>query len=217
LPNDHTDGGKKGFPTPASLVADNDLGLGQLVDLVSHSSIWRSSAIVVVEDDTQDGADHVDAHRMPAFLISPWTRTGAVVHTRYDQLSAIRTIELMLGLKPLSLGDGLAEPMYDAFRPASAGPDLRPYSAIAPAHPLDELNLTTAPGLEGRLPYEERDVVPQSLFDVALWHSIYGPHAPAPGPGASAAERERATQAQAAWQHGQDPAAWLRTHDGASD
>jgi len=84
LPNDHTDGVKPGFPTPTALVADNDLGLGQLVEVISHSSIWASSAIVVVEDDTQDGADHVDAHRMPAFVISPWARTGAVVHTRYD-------------------------------------------------------------------------------------------------------------------------------------
>jgi len=75
----------------------------------------------VVEDDAQNGADHLDAHRMPAFVLSPWTKTGAVVHTRYDQLSAIQTIELVLGLLPLSLGDALAESMYDAFRPASAG------------------------------------------------------------------------------------------------
>jgi DNA-binding beta-propeller fold protein YncE len=214
LPNDHTDGVKKGFPTPASMVADNDLALGQLVDLISHSSIWSSSAIVVVEDDTQDGADHVDAHRMPALVISPWTKTGAVISTRYDQLSVIRTVELMLGLKPLSLGDGLAEPMYDAFRPASAGPDLRPYDAIQPTHSLTELNTTTAPGLEGQLPYEERDLVPQSLFDAALWHSVYGRQAvpPPPGPGASAAERERANGARLAWQQGNAPASWLRTH-----
>ncbi|GAC1610539.1 MAG: alkaline phosphatase family protein [Mycobacteriales bacterium] len=213
LPNDHTDGVKRGYPTPSALVADNDLGLGQLVDLISHSSIWSSSAIFVVEDDTQDGADHVDAHRMPAFLISPWTKTGAVVHTRYDQLSAIRTIELMLGLHPLSLGDGLAEPMYDAFRPTSTGPDLRPYNAIAPAHDLTDVNLTTVPGLEGQLPYEERDLVPQALFDAALWHAVYGPQAvpPPPGAGSSPAEHERATRTRQAWLLGIDPGQWLRS------
>ncbi len=214
LPNDHTNGVRQHYPTPSALVADNDLALGQLVQLISHSSIWRSSAIVVVEDDAQDGADHVDAHRMPAFVISPWTKTGAVVHTRYDQLSAIRTIELVLGLRPLSLGDALAEPMYDAFRPASATADLRPYTAVQPTHSLTELNTATATGLEGQLPYAQRDLVPQSLFDAALWHSVYGARsvAPPPGPGASLAERERAVGAEHAWRHGLDPAQWLRAH-----
>ena len=214
LPNDHTNGVKKGYPTPSAMVADNDLGLGQLVQLISTSSIWKSSAIFVVEDDTQDGADHVDAHRMPSFVISPWARTGAVVHTRYDQLSVIRTIERILGLQPLSLGDALAEPIYDAFRPATSAPDLRPYQAITPKHSLVELNLATAPGLEGQLPYEVRDLVPQALFDQALWHSVYGVDstAPEPGPGASLEERERAVETQLVWQRGTSPSVWLSSH-----
>jgi YVTN family beta-propeller protein len=214
LPNDHTDGVKQGYPTPSAMAADNDLALGQLVQLISTSSIWNSSAIFVVEDDTQDGADHVDAHRMPSFVISPWTKTGAVVHTRYDQLSVIRTIERILGLRSLSLGDALAEPMYDAFRPSNSAPDLRPFTAISPKHSLLELNTATAPGLEGQLPYEMRDLVPQALFDQALWHSVYGPQAtpPLPGPGASLEERERAVETQLAWQHGISPSTWLRRH-----
>ena len=212
LPNDHTNGVRKNYPTPASMVADNDLGLGQLVDLISHSAVWSSSAIVVVEDDAQDGADHVDAHRMPAFVISPWAKPGAVVHTRYDQLSALRTVEMLVGLKPLALTDGLAEPMFDAFLPGSAKPDLRPYTAIEPAHPIDELSKATASGIEGVLPFGERDLVPQSLFDAALWHSIYGADStpPAPGPGASKLEQDRARLAVEAWQRGLDPARALR-------
>jgi hypothetical protein len=214
LPNDHTNGVKAGYPTPSALVADNDLALGQLVDLISHSSIWQSSAIIVVEDDAQDGADHVDAHRMPAFVISPWARPGAVVHTRYDQVSALRTVEMLVGLRPLALTDGLAEPMYDAFLPASAHPDVRPYDAIAPQHSLTAVSAVTAPGLEGALPYEIPDLVPQSLFDAALWHSVYGPAAvaPPPGPGASAAEEQRARAVEQAWRAGLDPALWLRAN-----
>ncbi len=139
LPNDHTNGVARGKPTPKAMIADNDLGLGQLVQLISHSPIWHNSAIFVLEDDSQDGADHVDAHRMPAFVISPYSAHG-VVHTRYDQYSALRTAELILGLRPLSLFDGLATPMYDAF---TTTPDLKPYDAITPTQPLDERNPLT--------------------------------------------------------------------------
>ena len=108
VPNDHTVGTTPGERTPRALIADNDYGLGQIVDLVSHSSIWSSSAIFVIEDDSQDGSDHVDAHRIPAAVISPYARRGAVVHDRYDFLSVIRTMELILGMKPLGLWDDLA-------------------------------------------------------------------------------------------------------------
>ena len=213
LPNDHTNGAAPGKPTPKALIADNDLGLGQLVQLISHSSIWSSSAIFVVEDDSQDGADHVDAHRMPAFVISPYARAGAVVHTRYDQYSAIRTIELILGMQPVSLLDALATPMYDAF---TTQPDLTPYRAITPTQPLDERNpvslqvpvadfampgstVLTPAGVNARdlalaLPFSQVDLVPQELSDAVLWHSVYGWDStpPPPGPGASFDERTRA-------------------------
>jgi hypothetical protein len=115
LSNDHTEGTSPGRRTPRAMVAENDYGLGQIVDLISHSSIWSSSAIFVVEDDSQDGADHVDAHRMPAAVFSPYAKRGAVVHTRYDMLSVIRSMELIMGMKPLSFADAVATPMYDAF------------------------------------------------------------------------------------------------------
>ena len=220
LPNDHTNGVVANHPTPRAMVADNDLGLGQLVDLISHSSIWSSSAIFVVEDDGQDGADHVDAHRMPAYVISPWAKHHAVVSTRYDQLSVLRTIELMLGLRPLSLYDGLAEPMYDAFVSGpSLAADPTPYTAELPKQSLDETNTKTADGLDGALPFGTRDLVPQELFDAALWHSVYGSDStpPPPGPNASAAEAARAREALEVWRDGGDVAAWLKAHPAGDD
>jgi Phosphoesterase family len=175
---------------------------------VSHSPIWKDSAIFVTEDDSQDGADHVDAHRMPAFVISPWARHAAVVHHRYDQLSMLRTIELILGLKPLSLFDANAVPMYDAF---TDHPETTAYDAVTPQQSLTDVNAKTAPGLAGQLPFDRVDAVPQELFDRVLWHSVYGPDSapPAPGPDASPAERGRATGAIAAYRSGRSVRAFL--------
>jgi YVTN family beta-propeller protein len=203
LPNDHTDGTTPGYLTPRALIADNDLGLGQLVDFISHSSIWSSSAIFVVEDDSQDGPDHVDAHRMPAFVISPWARHGEVVHTRYDQLSVLRSIEIILGMKPLSLFDGLATPMYNAF---TTTPDPAPYTAVAPTYPRTATNPANAAdaALSAAMPFNAIDAVPQEISDRILWHSVHGAQSQAPGPGpdASPAERTRAHAALRAYRHG---------------
>jgi len=215
LPNDHTNGVQSGFPTPRALVADNDLALGQLVDVISHSPIWSSSAIFVAADDSQDGADHVDAHRMPALVISPWARRGAVVHTRYDQESMIHTIELILGLRPLGLFDAQATPMYDAFVSGGAGADTTPYGAISPDQSLSEttsLGQARAAGpLAAALPYGRTDVVPQELFDGVLWRSVYGPDsvAPGPGPNASPEEAGRAAGALSVLRRRGDVARWL--------
>ncbi|HEX6393675.1 MAG TPA: bifunctional YncE family protein/alkaline phosphatase family protein [Acidimicrobiales bacterium] len=214
LPNDHTNGVQANYPTPASLVADNDLGLGQIVDLISHSPIWSSSAIFVVEDDSQDGADHVDAHRMPAYVISPWTKHGVVVHTRYDQYSALRSAEMILGLRPLSLNDGLAEPMYDCFVPSDQAPDLTAYSAVAPRTSLDATTLVSPPGMDGVLPYNVVDLVPQHLFDDALYHSIYGSQftPPAAGPNASEIEANRTSEALKVFRDGGNVTQFLLKH-----
>src|SRR5947209_3376727 len=138
LTNDHTQTLSAGARTPRAMVADNDEGLGRIVDTISHSSIWKQSAIFVVEDDSQDGADHADAPRIPAFVISPFAKQGAIVHTRYDMLSVIRSMELILGMKPLGLFDALATPMYDAFQATPTND--APYSAIAAKIPLLETN-----------------------------------------------------------------------------
>jgi DNA-binding beta-propeller fold protein YncE len=198
LPNDHTDGTTPNDPTPQALIADNDLALGQLVDAISHSSIWPQTAIFVVEDDSQDGADHVDSHRSPALVISPWAKRGAVVHTRYDQYSVLRTVELITGLHPLSLNDALATPMYDAFD-TTADPNGTGYTAVQPTQSLRELNTARSPSaaLSARLPFNRLDAVPQEIFDRILWHSVYGAKStpPPPGPNGSAIEHQRAVAA----------------------
>jgi Phosphoesterase family len=214
LPNDHTNGVQTNYPTPRAMVADNDLGLGQLVDLISHSPIWGSSAILVMEDDSQDGADHVDAHRMPAFVISPWAREGSVVHTRYDQESMLRTMELILGMQPLSRFDANAEPMYAAFRD-DGHPDLTPYTAIKPQQPIGQLTTAAqaraAGPLVAQLPFDQPDVVPQALFDRVLWGSVYGwrSRPPAPGPNASPLEVQRAADVLTVFRAGYDVRRWL--------
>jgi len=195
LPNDHTNGTTSGDYSPQALVADNDLALGQIVDMISHSSIWASTAIMVVEDDSQDGADHVDSHRMPAYVISPWSKRGAVVHTRYDQYSVLHTIELLTGLSPLSLNDALATPMYDAFA-SSADVQGTRYSVVAPSQDIGQVNDSSAPlaRLSNQLPWNRIDQVPQETSDQILWASAHGAAAtpPAPGLNASPVEHQRA-------------------------
>ncbi len=187
LANDHTVGTTPGKRTPQAMIADNDYGLGQMVDLISHSSIWRSSAIFVIEDDSQDGADHVDAHRIPAAVISPYAPAGAIVHTRYDFLSVIRSIELILGMKPLGLFDRLATPMYDVFSPSPV--NLAPYTAIVPPQSRSALNTALSPDAarSAALDFSVPDQMPQRVLDAILWHAVHGEGSqpPPPGPDAS--------------------------------
>ena len=124
LPNDHTDGRNSKILDPFQFMAQNDAALGYLVETISHSSIWRDSLILVVEDDAQNGPDHVDATRTIAFAAGPYVKRGAVVSDRYDQLSMLRTIEILLGLEPLNLGDRMAAPMFGIF---TDQPDYRPF------------------------------------------------------------------------------------------
>jgi YVTN family beta-propeller protein len=186
LPSDHTVGTKPGGRTPRAMIAENDYALGQFVDLISHSPIWSSSLILVLEDDSQDGADHVDAHRIPALAISPFAKRGAVVHTRYDFPSFIRTLELVVGMKPLNLFDALGVPLYDAF--GSSPSNIEPYTAIPPKVDLAERNGANAPaaaqsqGLNLTIP----DQVPQNVLDSILWKSVHGAKAVPPPPGPNA-------------------------------
>jgi phospholipase C len=172
------------------MVADNDQALGQLVDTISHSKIWSSSAIFVVEDDSQDGADHVDAHRIPVAVISPYARQGTVIHTRYDLVSVLRSMELIMGVKALSLNDAEASPMYDVF--TSKPLNSAPVNAIPAKINLLERNTPAAPwaNLSSQLPFGEVDQVPQVVLDAILWSSVYGLQStpPPPGPNANAGE-----------------------------
>jgi DNA-binding beta-propeller fold protein YncE len=190
LPEDHTQGITPGFDTPRALVAQNDYGLGQIVDLISHSSIWNQTAIFSVEDDSQNGADHVDAHRIPALAISPYAKPGAVVHARYDLPSVIRSMELILGMRPLGLMDALATPMYDAF--SSSPANAAPFNALSPAWNLLETNppLGAIARRHARRGVLHEDSIPQGQLDAELWRSVHGPRSKPPpaGPNANAGE-----------------------------
>ncbi len=133
LPNDHTAGTNPNYPNPYQLVSENDAALGLFLKTISHSSIWKNSLVLVEEDDAQNGPDHVDATRTVALAAGPYVKRDIVVHDRYDQISMLRTIELILGLKPLNLGDALAVPMFGIF---TKKPDYSPY---IPAEPSSEL------------------------------------------------------------------------------
>lgn len=115
LPNDHTAGESPDFPNPYQLVAQNDAAVGKIVETIAKSPIWKDSLILVVEDDAQNGPDHVDATRTVALAAGPYVKRGKVVSDRYDQLSLLRTIELTLGLDPINLNDALAVPMFGIF------------------------------------------------------------------------------------------------------
>lgn len=131
LPMDHTSsfaGGK----TPTEEIADNDVATGMIVEALSHSKYWRNSAVFMEEDDAQSGSDHVDSHRSVAFVASPWTKRGHISKVHHDQLSVLRTIEMMLGLPPLTEMDATATPIYEIW---SKTPDLRPYKVIEPSIP----------------------------------------------------------------------------------
>jgi phospholipase C len=156
------------------------------VDTISHSSIWSSSAIFVVEDDSQDGADHVDAHRIPVAVISPYARQGAVIHRRYDLVSVVRSIELIMGMRPLSLNDALATPMYDAF--TSQALNSAPVDVIPANVDLLSYNTTASPWAvqSSRLPLGEVDRVSQRQLDEILWKSVHGENSTPPPPGPNA-------------------------------
>ena len=193
LPLDHTEGLAPGKRTPDADIANNDWALGQIVDTISHSSIWNSSLILVVEDDSQNGADHVDAHRIPALAISPYTQQGAVVHDRYDQLSFLRTLEIVSGLPSLNLGEVLAVPLYNAVMPNPGNSD--PYNAIMPGVNMTATNPATAQNIAASKgqPLDATDQVPQSVLDAMLWHYRhgFGSKPPPPGPNASTQDGKR--------------------------
>jgi YVTN family beta-propeller protein len=173
LPNDHTAATSPGYPTPQAMVAQNDAAVGNLVDTVSHSQYWKDTAIFVVEDDPQDGADHVDAHRTEALVISPYTQTGKVDSTFYDQDSMIRTMELILGLKPLNQYDGSAIPMLNSF---SNTPNLTPYTALPENVPLTQMNTTSSPGAaqSAQMNWSQPDLNSDDALNRIVWRATKG-------------------------------------------
>lgn len=179
LGNDHTAGLAAGRISPRSAVADNDYALGLIVEALTRSRFWAKMAIFVLEDDAQNGADHVDSHRSPAFVISPYVRRRVVDSTMYNTTSMLRTIELILGLRPMTHFDAAARPMYTVFQ---SNPDLRPYTAEKPRIPLDERNPGNNPLAErsARLDLSEADRIDDQELNRILWLGLRGTRPPVP-------------------------------------
>ncbi len=187
LPNDHTSGTSVGSPTPAACVADNDLALGQIVEGLSRSRFWKEMVIFGIEDDPQNGWDHVSGYRTTAYCVSPYTQRGALVRTQYNTTSLLRTIEQILGLPPMNQFDAAATPMFDCF---TDRPDFTPFESVATQVPLDQMNpppkkvadrlLREHAIASSRLNFQQIDACPEDLFNRILWHAMKGSAAPYP-------------------------------------
>ena len=180
LPNDHTGGTRPGLPTPRAMVADNDLALGRIIEALSKSRFWQNTVVFVTEDDSQSGWDHVSAYRTVGIVISPYSRTGEVMRTNYNQPSMVRTIEQILGLPPMNIMDATAKPMFDCFGLQS---DLTPYQTIKNLIPLDEMNPPLSALKGTALHFAEKSMEPQfdgidsgddDLFNRILWYAMKG-------------------------------------------
>ncbi len=180
LPNDHTMGGRAGALTPGAYMADNDLALGRLIEALSRTRFWRSTAVFVLEDDSQNGPDHVDSHRSLLLVISPWTRSGTV-HRWVNTTDVVATMEEILGLGQLSQFDFYGRPLREIW---ARQPDLRPYVALTPTQSLEERNPATGgPGSQeaALLDFTFEDIAEEDAFNRSLWLTIKGPAVPYPG------------------------------------
>jgi hypothetical protein len=185
LPYDHTAGARIGMPTPRAMVAENDLAVGRLVDHISKSPIWKESAIFILEDDAQNGPDHVDAHRSNALVISPYTRRKVTVSEMYSTASMLRTMELILGLPPMSQYDAAATPMWKCF---TSQPDATPFTALPASWNLSELNKakTSISDLSERFNFDVMDAAPDLAFSEVIWKAVKGLDSEMPAPVRSA-------------------------------
>jgi hypothetical protein len=179
--NDHTEGLSVGKPTPKAHVADNDLAIGMFVEYLSHSPIWNESVIIILEDDAQNGPDHVDAHRTTAYIAGGFVKQGYVDHTMYSTSSALRTIELILGLPPMSQYDASAEPMWRCFNKTASHP---PFNALPNKIDLNLKNTkeTAMSRLSETFDFKKEDRVPDDQFNKVIWAAIKGYDSPCPAP-----------------------------------
>jgi len=178
LPNDHTAGARAGSPTPRAFAADNDLALGRIVEALTHSRYWRSTVMFVLEDDAQDGPDHVDSHRSPLLVISPWGRPG-VVHRFANTTDVVATIDRVLHMGALSKYDHFGRPLAGVF---SATPDTSAYVALMPGVSRHETNpdSTESARLSRQLDLSREDRADFALFNRILWQVLKGPERPCP-------------------------------------
>ncbi len=183
--NDHTEGLRIGRPTPFAHVADNDWSVGLFVEYLSKSPIWKESIVFIVEDDAQNGPDHVDAHRTTAYVAGGYVKRNFVDHTLYSTSSMLRTIELILGLPPMSQYDAAATPMWRCF---SSTPNLTPFTSVAANVNLDDVNekVSAWSKLSETFDFTKEDRIPDLIFSEVIWKAVRGEHSVMPAPRRSA-------------------------------
>jgi YVTN family beta-propeller protein len=181
LGEDHTRGTTPGANTPDACVASNDIGLGKIVEAASRSRFWKEMAIFVIEDDAQNGPDHVDAHRTAGLVLSPYVKRGFVDSTMYTTASMLRTMELILGLPPLTQYDAGATPMFNCFQKRA---QVSAYKPLTPKVDVNAVNSPNAPGAQQskRMDWSEYDLIPEDELNRILWRVQKGPAAPYPAP-----------------------------------
>lgn len=183
--NDHTEGLRLGRPTPFAHVADNDYAVGLFIEHLSHSPVWKSSVVFILEDDAQNGADHVDAHRSIAFVVGPYVKRQQTVSAMYSTSGMLRTMELILGIPPMSQYDAAATPMWQCF---TATPDFTPYTVIRPDVDMDQRNVkeTALSKLSETFDFTKEDAAPDMAFNEIIWKAVKGEHSVMPAPRRSA-------------------------------
>jgi hypothetical protein len=179
--NDHTSGARVGMPTPVAAVADNDLAVGRMVEHLSKSPIWKESVVFILEDDAQNGPDHVDAHRSTAYVAGGFVKRGFVDHSMYSTSAMLRTIELILGLKPMSQYDAAANPMWRCF---AKTPDSRPFNAINPSVDLNEKNIAVNRNSIRSQQFDltRPDAIDDLEFGRIVWQTVRGLNSSMPAP-----------------------------------
>lgn len=181
LINDHTEGMSKNRPTPFAHVADNDLAVGMFIDYLSKSPVWKESVVFILEDDAQNGPDHVDAHRSPAYIAGPFVKRNFVDHTPYTTSGILRTMELILGIAPMSQYDAAATPLWRCF---TATPDLTPYTTLPAQIDITEKNLVwnELSKRSAGFDFSKEDRVPDMEFSEVIWKGVKGLHSTMPAP-----------------------------------
>jgi YVTN family beta-propeller protein len=185
ISNDHTSGQKKGKVSPQAAVADNDLAVGRILEHLSHSPIWKESVVFILEDDAQNGPDHVDAHRSPAYVVGPYVKRNTAVHTMYSTSGFLRTMELILGLPPMSQYDAAAVPLFECF---TSKPDFKPYTVKQPLIDLDTRNVANneSSRRSEQFNFAKEDAAPDLDLNEVVWKSVKGEHSVMPAPKRSA-------------------------------
>lgn len=185
ISNDHTSGQRKGAISPIAAVGDNDLAIGQFIEHLSHSSIWKESVVFILEDDAQNGPDHIDAHRSPVFVAGPYVKRNAVIHGMYSTSGVLRTMELILGLPPMSQYDAAAMPLYDCF---TSKPDFTPYTTKPAQVNLEQRNIAVNESSKRSelFNFAKEDAAPDIDLNEVVWKYVKGEASVMPAPKRSA-------------------------------